>query len=544
MSELNKTLIFVGLAGASLVAAVLGRPTRIASTTPDQIVGQPLFPKFTDPFEARGLEVTTYDPGLDSVQSFEIAQKEGKWVVPSHEGYPADAEERLKNAATLLVGLKSISIESDRREDHAKYGVLQPDPTKTESGDTGVGKMVVFRSAKGDRLAELIMGKAVRGTEGRRYVRIPGKDRVYTCNLDPDELSTRFEDWIKQDLLEVSGFDISEMEIKDYSCEPQFTGQGLVIQIAPRFQLVTTWNAKDYKWDLKKLEEFKRREYQPRELAANEELHKENLDAMKSALEDLKIVDVRKKPDGLRPSMGIKPDVVRDEEAMRSLLEHGFYPQPQGDDLSYLCSDGEIAIHTKDGVEYKLLFGDQAASIDEKGKSQLNRFVMVSANVDPTAFEKPVLELPPESSPTPQPPPEEPSSAPASDDSSPQDATAPEEAAETDENEVPAEAVEVPETNDSAPAADPEREKLVKDYERKLEEYNDNVAKAQEKARTLNFRLGDWYYVVSEDVYRRIHLSRGQVIRVKEGAASDQDDVDAFRQLEEKGPQEDSKVES
>ena len=53
---------------------------------------------------------------------------------------------------------------------------------------------------------------------------------------------------------------------------------------------------------------------------------------------------------------------------------------------------------------------------------------------------------------------------------------------------------------------------------------------ANRKAKELNERFGDWYYIISEDVYKKIHLGRFDIIvedETKEGTG-----VDDFRALE------------
>jgi hypothetical protein len=82
---------------------------------------------------------------------------------------------------------------------------------------------------------------------------------------------------------------------------------------------------------------------------------------------------------------------------------------------------------------------------------------------------------------------------------------------------------------------DAERERITRENQRKLDEWNDKKQKAQEKVRELNGRFADWYYVISEDVYKKLHLSRSDII--KEGAASSQEGtgIDAFRSLQQDG---------
>ena len=59
--------------------------------------------------------------------------------------------------------------------------------------------------------------------------------------------------------------------------------------------------------------------------------------------------------------------------------------------------------------------------------------------------------------------------------------------------------------------------------------------KAEEKVRELNYRFADWYYVISEDVYKTIHLGRADIIKETEEAKEKGSGIDAFRNLEDQG---------
>ena len=80
-----------------------------------------------------------------------------------------------------------------------------------------------------------------------------------------------------------------------------------------------------------------------------------------------------------------------------------------------------------------------------------------------------------------------------------------------------------------------ERERITKENQRKIDERNDKLKKAEEKVRELNYRFADWYYVISEDVYKKIHLGRSDIIKETEEAKEKGSDIDAFRNLEEQG---------
>jgi hypothetical protein len=60
-----------------------------------------------------------------------------------------------------------------------------------------------------------------------------------------------------------------------------------------------------------------------------------------------------------------------------------------------------------------------------------------------------------------------------------------------------------------------ERKRIETENERKQKEYDDKIKKGEARARELNARFADWYYVVSEETYRKIHLNRADVIKPK-----------------------------
>ena len=53
-----------------------------------------------------------------------------------------------------------------------------------------------------------------------------------------------------------------------------------------------------------------------------------------------------------------------------------------------------------------------------------------------------------------------------------------------------------------------ERERIRKENQRKKDEREDQLNKANQKIAELNARFADWYYIISEDEYKRVHLNR------------------------------------
>ena len=66
--------------------------------------------------------------------------------------------------------------------------------------------------------------------------------------------------------------------------------------------------------------------------------------------------------------------------------------------------------------------------------------------------------------------------------------------------------------------------------------YRDQRKKAEVRVADLNARFADWYYVVSEDVYKKIRLGRSDFVKESATAKEEGFGIDAFRKLEEEGP--------
>jgi hypothetical protein len=203
MNELAKTGIAAGVAVLLAIAAALSGPSAPkAADFAEQ--GHAFFPEFTDPQAATYLRVVQFDRVDSTAVPFQVEFKDGRWVIPSHFNYPADAKDRLAKTSTMVIGIRKEKIQTERKEDHAACGVVDPeDPGSFEP--TARGKRVTLKDATGKTLADFIIGKKA-DDEGRRwFVRVPEQKRVYAVSMQPD-LSTKFSDWIETDLTRVEGW--------------------------------------------------------------------------------------------------------------------------------------------------------------------------------------------------------------------------------------------------------------------------------------------------------------------------------------------------
>lgn len=328
MHEPTKTAIFcaaaVGLAIAAAVVEPGSKPPEIFS---DQ--GEVFFPRLTDPLAAKVLEVVEYDDATATARPFKVEFKRGKWTIPSHYNYPADAKDRLAKTAAALVDLKRDQVRSDLAEDHAKYGVIDPLDQKATSLQ-GRGKRVTLRDEQGGVLADLILGHAAKEKAGYRYVRLPGQKRTYAVKTEADP-SAKFEDWIESDLLKVTAAQVKRITIHNYSINEQL-GRLENVENIPLTRDGDAWK-----------------------LTSGEKINTGRVQSLLSSLTRLRIVGVRPKPPNMTADLKTTGSFQMSMESMVSLRQKGFFITPDG---RLLSNEGEVLAETNDGVVYTLRFGE------------------------------------------------------------------------------------------------------------------------------------------------------------------------------------------
>jgi len=547
-SAMRRTMTFMAAGAALLVAGWAVQPRfRTARIEPES--ERVLFPDLSDAAKAASLSVVSYDDELATLRPFKVVQSGGVWVLPSHENYPADAKDHLAAAATALVDLPILGVVSTSPGDHETYGVIEPDPERIKPGMTGVGRLVEIRDAAGNRLARLIIGKedkqpagADRGGRPLRFVRKAGQDPVYRVALDTSKFTTRFDDWIEKDLLKISPWDIRRVTIDDSSCSfgvDEASGRLRVSQDR-RALIELGYDDREAAWTLEGLQGFVDGKPRPEELANDEELATGKLNELRTALGDLKIVDVARKPTGLSGELRAEASFTEDREAVASLAQRGFFPFASGEILS---SNGETIVGMRDGVEYLLRFGngtavaaDEAEESGEAARSQIQpidagsdgttgRYLFVMARFNEDLLDRPILEALPEVPGVP---------ADASKNAAAPDAEGEGEEGEGEQGDgeqgdgegeagvsdgATVERGGDPGAADEAEAktqaALEERRRIERENRRKQEEYDGKVEAGRKRVRDLNNRFADWYYVVSDAEYARIHLDRSGIVQRK-----------------------------
>ena len=366
MNENTKTSVYVGAAVVLALVVILLRPS-VERADPNEEEGKPLFGTLTETNAVVGIEIDRYDKDKGRLMKLTVAKEKDGWELGTHSNYPAEHHEQITKAAGSLIGVVIVKFISGEMGQHRLYGVVAPTEEAIEENDTGLGTKIVLRD-QGGQSHGLIIGnkvaKAGQGGEQLYYVRRDNENLVFTVKVDPGDYSTNLDDWIKEDLLEVSGWDVKQVSLNDYSIH---TDGGPAIEY--RSEITVQSDASDWKVVQYRRPDRKTSELVPATLAADQELDATKLADLKSAINDLDIVEVERKPaqlaEDLRTGSGIRP--LR--QSAKSLGERGFYlVQAQENDFKLYSDEGEILLRTEDGIEYVLRFG-QIAGIGEKGSA-------------------------------------------------------------------------------------------------------------------------------------------------------------------------------
>lgn len=517
MNESQRTVAFVVVAVVSMVVARFAGPTAPKPTAEVSEVGQLFYPDFKDADAAKSMEVTSYNPDTASVRPFAIVQdKTGLWRIPYAHNYPADGKDRLAKTAASMIGIKREGFAGRRENEHADFGVLDP-KSEVATDLKGIGNRITLKDGDGKVLADYIIGKEVKGRAGMHYIRRPDEKATYIAKIDI-QVSTKFADWIESDLLKIDGTRLNMIAIDTTTVDP--TQRAVVDGELNRLSRKSSSDP----WKLEGIDEEK------------EEPNQEEIRKLVSALDELKIVGVRRKPtklmQGLRDGEGLQLDqmTVLDLDTKGFFLVRG----SKGGGYRLIPKDGNVIAATDQGVAYDLKFGEifsgteeqvevgfaakedgkeqeegkdgdkkEDAKKDEEKKDesksqQKSRYLFVTVHFDAESLgPKPTEPVKPE----------QPSEAPAAEDAdAPADAAAPTNTA--------------PDPKQVYEAALAKYEQDQKKYESDLKAYDEKVKAGEKLVKELNARFADWYYVVSGTSFENLRQGRKTLVKDKTAQAT------------------------
>jgi hypothetical protein len=263
------------------------------------------------------------------------------------------------------------------------------------------------------------------------------------------DISTKFADWIEASLLEVEAKKIQRVVLDNYSINERTFS----LQPGEKIDLVY----KDEIWTSPSL---------------GGSLDTTKARNLAKALQDLNIVDVRPKPAGLSSSLkGPGRAIQMTQEEQLSLQNKGFYLSKQ--DGRLLSNEGDVRVYSTDGLIYTLRFGevssgsglaDQSAQANRGVDQSINRYLFITCEFDPSYFVEP-----------------------------------PKPASMDFQNKQDA---------DLTPT-----DKENKDLYYKHQIWERKVQTGRDMSARLNARFADWYYVISDESFKKIHLNKAELAK-------------------------------
>ena len=242
----------------------------------------------------------------------------------------------------------------------------------------GRGTRVTVKDANDEALADLIVGRPVEGRPGLRFVRAPDQKRVYTARFEAG-ISTRFEDWIEKNLLEVERDQVVHIVLNEYQVDE-------MTRRASRPRAFTVDKVDDTTWS-------------GSPVPSGQEVDFVQMNLLVGAIMNLEIAGVRPKPEGMTGNLrdaAMAGSISRTD--ITDLVNKGFYPTADG---GLLSNEGELLVRTTEGVLYTLRFGeivygrgdavvlgDETSDDEETGPGE-NRYVFITAEFDEAALPEP-----------------------------------------------------------------------------------------------------------------------------------------------------------
>ncbi len=433
--------------GIGAASDPLGQPD-----STENVRGLPLFPEFDDSQKAASLELVERDRTPKSVRQLHLVQTEGGWAIRSHGDHPVSKQDGLLSLLDEMIGLTILGTASESLSEHTAYSVLDPDAANLPDGAPGTGTRVTIRDAAGRELLALVVGKPVQDQPELSHVRLAGQIPVYIVTLSVNRLSARVADWIDTDPLRLSAAEMKTIRVHDYSVNPVAAALTQRARITLECPGVATpvWRLADRQlFETRKGLIFNKTEWVARPLATTEVLDSPRLNELSSALADMAIVGVERKPASLAEDLRTGQALGRNQEDVESLADHGFYLTVTEGKHELLSHEGETHVLTRDGVRYVLRFGvspevpliNQLTPNDGKAQAPTNRYLLVTADFDATV---------------------------------------------------------IPAPKDGSPD--------------QMNEYQKTISLGKQRSKEINERLADWYYLVSDDVCKAVKPGHDEII--------------------------------
>jgi hypothetical protein len=382
----NTALMFLSAIGFVLLALIYYPWPEMIIV--DAEVGKPLFPQY-NANQVWGIDVTRYDREKRTAERIRLVRRGEEWVVPARQEFVANQTRLIGEVVNALNDRTVYEVKSENQQDHIRYGVLDPGEFTEVKNVAALGTKLALIDRNNKVIADLIVGLAEKNGDGKHYVRVPGKPRIYTIEINPNILTTNFTHWISPDLLRLQPTGASQprrvetIQLKNYRLGDDGNGKKIrrsiyTATLAPLAERVEIRSLSVPAGDPP--ENWRTLQTTPQIESA--------LMGILQPLALFAIDDVSRKSEPLRDAIAAAKEVSDSLQAGFEQL--GFAnARVESGAWEFDSANGQIAVATNDGVVTNIWIGGAAGS-SPTNPNKLNHFVLVRAAVNEGALKKPV----------------------------------------------------------------------------------------------------------------------------------------------------------
>ncbi|MCH2177166.1 MAG: DUF4340 domain-containing protein [Mariniblastus sp.] len=397
--------------------------------------------------QVRGMEIVQFNRDRGSLEKIKLVRRGDRWVIPSKQNYTASQGARIALAISSLSDLKVFEIMSDNQKDHLDFGVVDPEDYDNAANRGSLGTKLTLTDRNQKEIASLIIGLPVKDEANiKHFARITNQPNVYVIDYDPRVLSTDFASWVSTNPLQLaqrqgdSGQGVNAVDI-DFN---RLQGDDPLKMTKDTIYRAEIRPTQEGTMGVALLETSIPDSKELRQLTPTaQQIAK--LTGMGQFLSTIVLNDVtRKDPNASKAIKSLQPFDPKLTESMQAL---GFL-NCRNENGNFECDpvSGDVRIYTPTGVVMTMSFGAIAGTTQD-GTGKLNYAMIITAGIN-----KEALKLP----------------------------------------KKPADLNEDPNSDEN------------KAFQRSVQDAQGRIEVAQNTANELNKLHSDWYYIIGDDVIKRL----------------------------------------
>ena len=382
MNGAFRTTALMGIIAAAFVVAAIYYYPKPAEIVVDAKVNQSLFETY-ETNDVRTISITEFSDDLNRIEQFRLRRKGERWVIPNAGDFPATRIARIGEVAKSLLDRTVLSLATKDEQGHVEYGVVDPTEAGNSLNRSSLGMRVdLLDRNKGD-IANLIIGKAVPGSNDGRpryYVRVPGQPAVYELEVPKQIFKTRFQDWVDPNLMELPPPGSTEVTISKVNVEQYRLDPDSIAEADRQSMYRCQFEIEDARLKEPLFDSFVDGEFKKQKLSPTQQ---QEVASTLRSIGIIRYIDVVGKPKAAAKILR-KPSSA-DGEAFKPLEQFGFRLAKEG---GFEGANGEVSVTTTDGVRVRLLLGSLAQRADSENLD-LHFHGMLVAQQEDSTFEEP-----------------------------------------------------------------------------------------------------------------------------------------------------------